>query len=167
VADEKGGVGRRRRLAQRADVLGESREAEPAALVVEQIERRRDRPPGAAGHRRERNAAIAGDDRGDALADLGRHLRRRQHQPVVVGVRIDETRRDDLARGVDLEAPRAPSSLADAHDTVALHRDVRGKARRARAVDDGAVADDEVEALGHVSSSARGPAGACCRRCRR
>ena len=75
-------------------VVGEGRELVGLARA-EQVHRRR-RVAGE-GHRREADAAIAGDDRRHALADLRQHVRRVEHDAVVVRVRVDEARR--RARG--------------------------------------------------------------------
>ena len=62
---------------------------------------------------------------------------------VVVGMRIDEARRDDQFTGVD-GALRAAADLADFRDRSVLDRDVGAHARSAGAVDHGAVFDYEV-----------------------
>ena len=90
--------------------------------------------------RREADAAVADDDRGHALADLGQHLRRRQHDLVVVRVHVDEARRDDHSRRVDdLRAARAEPG-ADRSDATVLDAHVSDEPRRPAAVDDGAAA---------------------------
>jgi hypothetical protein len=70
-------------------------------------------------------------------------------------VGVDEAGRDDLARGVDLAVGAGGRKRADAGDPAARHRDVGGVAGRARAVDDGAVPDEEIEPLGHLSRPSR------------
>ena len=52
-------------------------------------------------HRRESDAAVAGDDGGDAVAAGRLEQRVPADLAVVVGVDVDEARRDDLAGGVD------------------------------------------------------------------
>ena len=66
---------------------------------------------------------------------------------VVVRVDVDEAGRDDEAVGVEL-ARAGPLHVADLDDRAVAHADVGGARGRARPVDDGATADDEVE-LGH------------------
>ena len=155
VADQQRGIGCGGRFTQRGDIRGESPESEPRALVVEQVEGRRDRPRRTRRQRRERDPAVAGDDGRDPLAHLRGHLRRRQHQAVVVRMGVDEAGRDDPARGVDLDGATRADERSDAGDPVAGHRDVGDVPGRARAVDDGAVPDDEIEPLGHISRPSR------------
>jgi hypothetical protein len=63
------------------------------------MSQRGDRAP-----RREADAAVAHDDGGDAVPRRGRHLGIPGRLAVVVRVDVDEARRDDVARGVDLLA---------------------------------------------------------------
>ena len=142
VADEQRAVRRRRLRAQLLDVVRERRKAEPAALVVEQIERRR--------HRRASCRCGAGASEMPQLPattvvtpwlTLGAMSRRREHQAVVVGVRVDEAGRDDRARGIDLASAASPSSGPMRAMRPPLTAMSASIARRARAVDDGAVAD--------------------------
>ena len=60
-----------------------------------------------------------------------------------MGVDIDPARRNQQPVGLD-HAPRRPGFAADRDDPVAIDGDIAGKARRAGAVDDGAVPDDDV-----------------------
>jgi hypothetical protein len=69
---------------------------------------------------------------------------------VVVGVDVDEARRHDQAVRVD-DAPCFAFDTADRADPPVAHRDVRGEAGQAGAVDDLAAADHEV--VGHLDSS--------------
>ena len=84
-------------------------------------------------HRREADAAIAEQDRRDAVPG-----RRRQHRvpgrlPVVMGVHIDPARRDQQPVGLD-HPPCRPGLAADRDDAVAVDRDIAGEApaRRCR-----------------------------------
>jgi hypothetical protein len=141
MADEQRAVGGRRLRLQRLDILLERLEAKPAALVVQQIDRHGDRGLHSLRRRRERDAAVAGDHRGDALAHLRRHVGRREHQPVVVRMRVDEARRGDLAGRIDFFfCPAAEGPYFG--DLACADGDVGLEARRARSVDDGRVADD-------------------------
>src|SRR5436309_14725077 len=79
------------------------------------------------------DAVQAARCRGRVPAELG----------VEVRVGIDEARRDDAAARVDLPSP-ACFDLADLHDEAVRDRDVGPPGRRARPVDDGAAADDEI-----------------------
>ena len=103
VPDKQRAIGGGRLCAQGGDVFGECLEMKPAALVIEQIERRGHRLRNGTRHGRKRNTAIAGDDRGDALADFGRHVRPGQHQAVIVGMRVDETGRGDASAQIDFD----------------------------------------------------------------
>jgi hypothetical protein len=60
-------------------------------------------------------------------------------------VRVDEAGRDDAARGVDLAGPAPVADLADRDDAVAGDADVGPAPGRAGAVDQEAVADDELD----------------------
>ena len=63
-----------------------------------------------------------------------------------MGVRVDEAGGDDAAGGVDHPGRvDVAEAAADAGDAAAGDADVAAVARQAGAVDDGAVADDEVE----------------------
>ena len=114
-------------------------------------------------HRRERladverrRAAVAGDDRrhthadevggGGMVGDL-----------VGVGVDVDEAGRDDEPGRVDAVGAVSRRDLANRLDASALDADVGAPRRRARAVDDQAAGDDDVE-LCRLSLRA-GPAG--------
>ena len=97
---------------------------------------------------READAAIAHHHGGDAVA-------RRRHEAlvpgrlaVIVGVDVDEARRDGEALGVDLLAPGA-GHAADGGDAAVLHGDVGLARRTARAVEHGAVAHHQIELSGH------------------
>ena len=105
VAQQHGAVGRRRLLAQGLQIIAVAFVAEPAAVAVQQVQRRHH----ARRARRQRDAAVAGDHGGDALADLGRHGAVGQHGAVVMGMGVDEARRQHQAARVDLGAPRAPA----------------------------------------------------------
>jgi hypothetical protein len=94
-----------------------------------------------------------GGEREPAVAHhhAGHPVPARRHAEVVpeelgvhVGVGVDEARCDHQAVGVDLLAPR-PLDVAHFDDPVADHGDVALAARRARTVDDGPAAHDEIE----------------------
>jgi hypothetical protein len=93
--------------------------------------------------RRQADAAIADDDGGDALADLRQHVRCRQDDLIVVGVHVDESRRNDPAGGVDDDRAVLRQVRADRDDALALDAHVGFEARRAAAVDDGAAAQQQ------------------------
>ena len=108
VADQQRTVDRGRMRAEFLDIGAEGRKAEPAAFVVEQVERRGHRRPSCRPARGERDAAVARHHRRDALAHFRRHVAGGQHQAVVVRVRVDETRRRDFPAGIDFDIGRAP-----------------------------------------------------------
>ena len=60
-----------------------------------------------------------------------------------MGVNVDEARRDQQPRRVDLVAAGG-SDAADGSDAVAVDRDVAGEGGAPAAVDDGAAADDKI-----------------------
>ncbi len=74
-------------------------------------------------HRREADAAIAHHRRGDAVPARGLQVRIPGGLAVIVGVDVDEARRDQHALGVDLFGA-LPAHLADGGDLAVLHRDV-------------------------------------------
>ena len=114
------------------EIVGEARVAVIGG-VADQIERRRRRL--VEQQRRQADPAIAGHDRGDALARLGRHFRGGEQRAVVMGVHVDKAGRDDLARDVDLACARRPGDVADLGDAVAGDRDIGAPTRPAAAVD--------------------------------
>jgi hypothetical protein len=86
---------------------------------------------------------VADDDGGDALADLRQHLRLGHDDLVVVGVHIDESRRDDPAAGVEHDGAILREIGADLDDALARDAHVGIEARRAGAVDDRAAAEKQ------------------------
>ena len=84
-------------------------------------------------HRGEADAAIAEHRGGDAVPGRGRHERIPRRLAVIVGVDVDEARRHDQARGIDLAAARAELA-ANCGDFSVLYGDIGDPARRARAV---------------------------------
>ena len=82
------------------------------------------------------------------MRNLRRHVGLGQHGKIIVGVRVDETGRDDLAACVDLFTRRA-ADAAKRGDLARLYADIGGAARGVDTVDDGTVADDEIKQGGH------------------
>ena len=74
-------------------------------------------------HRREADAAIAHHRRGDAMPARRLQMRIPGRLAVIVGVDVDEARRDQQALGVDLLVGAA-GDLADGGDLAVLHRDI-------------------------------------------
>ena len=114
VAQQHGAVGRRRLLAQGLQIIAVAFVAEPAAVAVQQVQRRHH----ARRARRQRDAAVAGDHGGDALADLGRHGAVGQHGAVVMGMGVDEARRQHQARAST--SARARRQVAHADDAAVI-----------------------------------------------
>jgi hypothetical protein len=94
-------------------------------------------------HRGEADAAVAHDHRGDPVPAGRRQVGIPGGLAVVVGVHVDPAWRHQLVPGVDL-APAAAGHLADGDDAAVVYGDVTGEARTAGAVDDGAVANDQI-----------------------
>ena len=94
-------------------------------------------------HRREADAAIAEQHRGDAMPRRRREFLVPRRLAVIMRVHIDPAGRHQHAVGLDL-APAGPGLTADFGDAVAIDRDVAGEGRLAGAIDDGAAADDRI-----------------------
>ncbi len=144
MAHHAGGVDGRRRGPQRVQVVGEALETVRTAFV-QQVQ-----GGGRVGvrQRRQADAAIARDHRGDALRDLGRHVAAPEQVVVVVGVRVDEAGRDHQARHVDPGVRGGVRQIADGGDAVAAHAQVGAPSRGVAAVDEGAAHEQQVEGLG-------------------
>ena len=134
VAHERRKIERRRRSFDLGHVLAHRRESVP--LVVPQ-KVHRGRGLGAR-ERGEADPAVPGHHRRHALADLRRHVGAGEHRPVIVRVRVDESRRDDQSGGVNLAGgfDVRIEVIADRDDAVAGDRDVEVDTGSARAVDD-------------------------------
>ena len=104
--------------------------------------------PGRSGRYRE--AAVAGDDGGDAVEATRRGVRLERELGVVVGVRIDDARRDHPPVGVELACAGAVDE-ADLGDASAVDGHVGTPPREPGAVHDDAVADHQVVA-GHCAA---------------
>src|SRR5215469_18587305 len=97
----------------------------------------------AAAHRRQRQRAIAEDDgRSTMVAGIGA-----QRVPgdlgVIVAMVVDKPGRHDPASGVD-RPPGGTGQFADLGDLPVLDRDIAAEGRHSGAVDDAAVADQEI-----------------------
>ena len=95
-------------------------------------------------HRREAHAAVAHHGRRDAVPARGLEIGIPGRLAVIVGVDVDEARRDQQPLGRDLFPARA-GDLADGRDPTVLHRDVGLARAAARAVGDRAAANDQIE----------------------
>ena len=116
--------------------------------------------------RQRRRAIRPFDDRRHALPHVvvrGRHL---EDAAPRMGMDVDEARRDDFAAGVDRPRRRRIDPRRDARNRVAAHRQVAAIPRAAGAVDDPAVANDQIVGggrlrlcAGHDADQQRGAAG--------
>ena len=108
VADVRGEVQRGAAPLDRREVLGEGREVPRDARaerldvhVLDVLERAGDDVAVLGPRRRDREAAVAGDDGGDAVEARRRERRVPEHLRVVVRVDVDEPGRDDVPAGVE------------------------------------------------------------------
>jgi hypothetical protein len=70
-------------------------------------------------------------------------------------VHVDESRRDNLAGGVDL-GPTFPGDFSESHDAIALHRDVTQHGRFSGSIDEPALTDDEIVVLAEGEAGDQG-----------
>ena len=91
--------------------------------------------------------AFAGDLGGDALVDLRGQAGIDEHGQLGLAKHVNESRRDDLAGGVDGLPARRSGQVADGGDAARADADVARVPGRAAAVDDVAVGDDQVKKL--------------------
>ncbi len=141
VTDQGGNIDRRPRRIYGLGIGGEAGIGKGLA-VAQEVERLLDLARET--QRRDRKPAIADDDRGHALADLGGHVRHSDAGIVVVGVRIDKARRHGLAVEVDdLGCAQSPQ-VAYRRDHAALQGDVGDDRRVTAAVEDEAAAQENI-----------------------
>ena len=145
MANQEGGVGGGRRLVEGGHIVGEARIAEVRGRA-EEVERRRHGAAGPEG--RHADAAVPGDDGGDALAGLRGHVPVDEEEVVVVRVHVDETGGDDAPGRIDgAGGRRCVEIAADGRNAVARDRDVGAHARRARPVDHRPALEEDVVLL--------------------
>src|SRR5262249_53044229 len=89
-------------------------------------------------------ASLAGEFRGDALKDLGRQMRVHQDGHLRLSEHVDESGSDYHAVRVNGALGRRGAEKPDGGNTPVANADVAGIPGRAGAVDDVAVADDDV-----------------------
>ena len=141
MADLARRVERGRGAVEGREIVGEAREVMLGRLAHE-VERRRGPVPDL--ERGEAHAAVARDDRGDALAYLAGHERIGEQRTVIVGVHVDEAGCQRLAGCRDLRPTLERAELADRDDAIVLDREIADDTRRAAAVDEEGRADDKV-----------------------
>ena len=100
--------------------------------------------------RREADAAVAHHRRGNPVPCRGRRVRVPHGLSIVMRMNIDESRRHDAPLGIHLLRATA-CHLANRRDSTILDPDIALARRRARAIDDRAIANDEIEFVGHCS----------------
>ena len=145
MADQASRVERRRMRIEGVEIIGETLEA-VIALFPDQIQRRR--RCAIEDERRERDAAIAGHDRGDALTDFRAHIGGDEERAIVVGMDIDESRGDDEPVRVDLAPSAAARQTFHGSDALAVDRDIGAETGGAGAVDHASAAQHQV-VVGH------------------
>src|SRR6516165_5294064 len=102
--------------------------------------------------RRETDAAIAHDRGGHAVLRRRRNVLAPGHLAVVMGVDVDETRRDQSSLGVDFILTLC-GNLSDLGDAAVLDRDIGLEQLVAAAIRDRPAADHEVRIVRHGASS--------------
>ena len=95
--------------------------------------------------RRHREAAVAGDDRGDPVQPRRVTDRIPGHLGVVVGVDVDDAGRHDHARGVDGPGGLLTGQAADRADATAGDTDIGMAAGEPGPVNHQTVADDQIK----------------------
>src|SRR6266581_2548640 len=133
MAYQGGDVDARRHRLDRLTIAGEGVIGE-VIFLTEQVERFAD--AGVKAQRSRGDAAIPDDQRGNTLADLRRHVRLADANQIVMGVRVNETRRHDQARNVDDPDGRDLRQVADGDDRIVTHGDVGSESRLTTAVND-------------------------------
>ena len=149
VALEEGDVGTEVDRLDPREVVGEARPverhppAEIAHLPLDQLAT-------GLGDRGEARPAVAGELRRHPLGEVADQRPVQEQARVGVAVRVDEAGADDPAGDLDdaRHAPRVERrQVADLDDPVAAHEHVGDATGRAGAVDDGAAAEEQVEAV--------------------
>jgi hypothetical protein len=111
----------------------------------------------------DREPAVARERGGDTVVARGDRVGIERDLRVVVGVQVDDARRDDPPVGVDrARGARAIGHVSDRDDPAARDRDVGAPPREPRAVDHDAAADHEVVA--HTASRCARTIGGSLRR---
>jgi len=96
MTDQQAAVHGRREVLQRRHILGEPTKAEPAWLGTQETQAGRWRARANEGC--QADTAIAGNQGGHPLGDFESHRRMREQRPVVMGMRVDKSRRHHLTR---------------------------------------------------------------------
>src|SRR6202022_931924 len=100
--------------------------------------------------------AAAGDDGGVAVVPPRATIGVPDRLRIEMGMMIDEARRHDAPLGIDRPLGGSTGIFADPDNLAVLHRNIGGKCRLARAVDNAPVSDEQI--IRHSSSSSLPPA---------
>ena len=106
-------------------------------------------------HGGDREAAVAGHDRGDAVEARHGGVGVEGQLRVVVGVHVDDARGDDQAVGVDLLPGLGVAEMAEPRHLPVPDTDVHPAPGQPRTVHDQAVADDQIEVADRLVGSFR------------
>ncbi|EHP43446.1 hypothetical protein OR16_08252 [Cupriavidus basilensis OR16] len=101
MADQAGRVDGSGMLRQLGEIVAERRETKHGGVIPQQIKWRRNSLSCGGTPGRQADSAIARDDRGNALAELGRHQRIERQIAVIVRMRVDEAGSDDAFPRID------------------------------------------------------------------
>ena len=93
--------------------------------------------------RRKANAAIAHDDRGDAMPARRTHLAVPSRLAIIMGVDVDKAGCDDLACCVNLFAALR-ADMSNRRNYTAVHCNISNKARRAGAINHGSTTNNKI-----------------------
>ena len=148
MADELRDVERQSPPLQHAEEVAHALPCIVEVVVVQHAPNDRQQAAVLSRERRWRAAAVAADDRGDALLE-----QRCEHvavigegdHPVAVRVHVDEAGGDDLAATVDGAARRRATQVAGGSDAAGLHGDRTAPAVSTGAVEDGPVVQKQIE----------------------
>src|SRR5262249_23302394 len=75
----------------------------------------------------------------------GREVRVPENLGIIMSMEIDESRRDNHARGVDLAAGVGAVDSADSGNDTVFDSDIAAKARHPRSIDDHSIFDCDIE----------------------
>ena len=103
--------------------------------------------------RSQAQSAVAGDDSRDALAHLARHERIGQQCPVIMRVRVDESRSQRLASGMYLLRSHQAAKVSKRDNPIARDRYVAHTGGDAGPIHDPSPSDDQVDWVSHGATS--------------
>ena len=133
-------------LGERLEVPGDARGQRRRVHVLDVLERAHDQVVVLGPGRRDREAAVAGHDGGDAVVRRRPQRRVPEHLRVVVGVDVDEARARPRSRRRRARGRRAGPAPISRDHARRRSRTSATRPGRAGAVDDRAAADDDLSA---------------------